>query len=124
MVFPVWLWQLDHKEGLSQRFDALELWCLKRLESPLDSRESQPVNPKGNQSWISIGRTDHKAEAPIFWLPGAKSQFIRKDPDAGKDWSQKEKGMAEGEIGGWHHQLNGHEFKQVLGDGEGQWSLV
>ena len=86
----------------------------------MDSREIQPVYPKGNQSRISIGRTDHEAEAPIFWPPCAKSQFIRKNPDAGKDRRQKEKGMAEGEIVGWHHQLNGHEFKQVMGDGEGQ----
>ena len=94
----------------------------KTLESPLDCKEIQPVNPKRNQSWIFIGRTD--TEAPILWPPDAKSQFIRKDPDAGKDWGQEEKGMTEDEMVGWHHQLNGLKFEQTPGDGEQQGSLV
>ena len=95
----------------------------KTLESPLDCKETKPVNPKGNQSRIFIGRTDAEAEAPILWLPDEKSQLIGKDPDAGKDRRQ-EKGMTEDEMLGWHHQLNGHEFEQALGDSEGQTSLV
>ena len=81
-------------------------------------------NPKGNQSWIFIARTNAAAEAPIFWPPDEKSQLIRKDPDAGKDWRQEEKGATEDEMVGWHHQLNGHEFEQTPGDGEGQGSLA
>ena len=82
----------------------------KTLESPLDSKEIQPVNPKGNQSWLFIGRTDVEAEAPILWPPDVKNCLIGKDPDAGKDWRQEEKGMTEDEMFGWHHRLNGHEF--------------
>ena len=89
----------------------------KTLESPLDCKEIQPVHPKGNQ-------TDAEAETPILWLPDVKSQLIGKDPDAGKDCRQEEKEKTEGEIIGWHHQLNGHEFEQALGGGEGQGSLV
>ena len=96
----------------------------KTLESPLDCKEIKPVNPKGNQPWIFIGRTDAKAEAPILWLPEVKSQLIGKDPDIGKDWRQEEKGAAEDEMVGWHHWLNGHEFEQTQGDGEGQGSLA
>ena len=95
----------------------------KTFESPLDSKEIQPVHPKGNQSWVFIGKTDAEAEAPILWPPNAKSQLTRKDPDAGKDWRQEEKEMTEDEMVGWHHQLNGHEFEQAPGDGEGQGSL-
>ena len=94
----------------------------KCIESPLVSKEIKPVNPKGNQPWIFIGKTD--AEAPILWPPDAKSQFIGKDPDAGKDWGQEEKGMTDGEMVGWHHWLSGHEFEQTLGDSKGQGSLV
>ena len=83
----------------------------KTLESPLDSKEIQPVHPKGYQSWIFIGRTDAEAEAPKLWPPDANSGLIRKDPDPGKDWRQEEKGMTEDEMIGWHHQLNGHEFE-------------
>ena len=106
----------------------LQNWCFqnvvleKILESPLDCKEIKPVNPKESQSWIFIGRTD--AEAPILWPPDAKSRLIRKDPDAGKDWRQEEKGMTEDEMVGWHHRLNGHEFEQAPGDGEGQGSLA
>ena len=84
----------------------------------------QPVNPKGNQSWIFIGRTDAEAETPILWPPNPKNWLIGKDPDAGKDWGQEKKGMTEDEMVGWHHWLNGHEFEQAPGVGEGQGSLV
>ena len=94
----VWMWQLDHKEGWT-----LKNWCFwivldKTLESPLDSEEIKSVNLKGNQPWIFIERNDAKAEAPILWTPDTKSQLVGKDPDAGKDWRQKEKKAAEGEI--------------------------
>ena len=95
----------------------------KPLESPLDCREIQLVNPKGNQSWIFIGRTDTEAEAPIFWTPDVKNWLIEKDPNPGKDWRQEEKEVADGEMVGWHHWLNGHEFEQTVGDSEGQRSL-
>ena len=107
----VWIWELDYKESW-----ALKNWCFwpvvleKTLESPLDCKEIQPVNPKGTQSWIFIGRTDAEAEAPILWPSDVKNWLIGKDPDAGKDWGQ-EKGTTEGEMVGWHHQLNGHEFE-------------
>ena len=112
MVFPVIMWELDHKKGW-----ALKNWCFpivvleKTLESPLDSNEIQPVHPKGNQSWIFIGRMD--AEAPILWLSDVKNWLIWKDPDAGKDWKQEEKGTIENEMVGWHHQLYGHDFEQA-----------
>ena len=100
-------------------------YCVeKTLESPLDCQEIQQVHPKGNQSWIFIGRTDAEAEAPILWPPDAKRWLIRKDPDAGIDWRQEEKGMAEDEMIWWHHGRNGHEFEQALGVGDGQGSLV
>ena len=92
--------------------------------SPLDCKEIKPVNPKGNQPWIIIGRTDAEAETPIFWPPDTKSQLIGKDPNAGKDWRQKEKRAAQGEMVRQHHRLNGHEFEQTPGDSEGQGSLV
>ena len=90
----------------------------KTLESPLESKEVQPVHPKGHQSWVFIGRTDVETEAPILWPPDAKSQLIRKDPDAGKDLRQEEKGTTEDEMVGWHHRLNEHEFEQASRDGE------
>ena len=96
----------------------------KTLESPLDCKESKPVNPKGNTTWIFIGRTDAEAETPILWSPDVKSRLIRKDPDAGKDWRQKEKGLTEDEMVGWHHWLNEHEFKQAPGAGDVQESLA
>ena len=83
----------------------------KTLESPLDCKEIQPVYPKGNQSWIFIGRTDAEAEAPILWPPDVKNWLIGKDPNAGKDWRWEEKGMIEDDMVGWHHWLNGHEFE-------------
>ena len=91
----------------------------KTPESPLDGKEIKPINPKGNQSWVFIGRPDAEAEAPVIWPPDVKSQLIGKYPDAGKDWGQKEKGATEDEMVGWHHWLNGHEFKQIPGDSEG-----
>ena len=96
----------------------------KILDSPLDCKEIQPVHPKGNQSWIFIGRTDVEAETPILWPPDAKNWLIGKYPDAGKNWRQEEKGTIEDEMVGWHHWLNGHEFEQAPGDGEGQGILV
>ena len=109
------------KKAKYQRTDAFELENVleKTLESPMDSEEIKPVNLKGNQSWLFIGRMDAEAEAPILWPPDAKSWPIGKDPDAGKDWRQKEKGMTENEMIGWHHWLDGHEFEQTLGDGQG-----
>ena len=96
----------------------------KTLESPLDCKEIKPVNPKGNQPWLFIGRTDAEAEAPKLWPPDENSQLIGKDSDAGKDWRKEDKWATENEMVGWHHQLNGHEFEQTLGDSEGQWSLM
>ena len=112
--------------GLVRRASyVLTLHCTGRtLESLLDCKKINPVNPKGNQSWIFIGRTDAEVETPILWPPIRKSWLIGKDPDAGKDWRQEEKGMTEDEMVGWHHQLNGHEFEQAAGDGEVQRSLV
>ena len=108
----VWMWELDYKESWT-----LKNWCFwtvvleKTLESPLAYKKIQPVHPKGNQSWIFIGRTDVEAETPIFWPPDAKNWLIWKDSDARKDWRQEEKGMTEDEMVGWHHRLNGHEFE-------------
>ena len=106
MVFPVVMYGC---ESWTVKKVEHEIIVEKTLESPLDSKEIKPVNPKGNQLWIFIGKTD--AEAPILWPPDAKSLLIRKDPDAGKDWRQEEKGTTEYEMVGWHHQLNGHEFE-------------
>ena len=108
----VWMWELDYKESWAPKN-----WCFwtvvleKTLVSPLDSKEIQPVHPKGNQSWIFFGRTDADAETPILWPPDAKNSLTGKDPDAGKEWRQEEKGTTEDEMVGWHHRLNGHEFK-------------
>ena len=96
----------------------------KTLESPLDCKEIQPLNPKGNQSWIFTGRTDVEAEAPILWPPDAKNWLIGKDPDARKDGRQEEKGTTEDEMARWHHQLDGHEFEKALGVGDGQGILL
>ena len=119
-----WIWELDYKESWAPKY-----WCFwtvvleKILECPLDDKEVKPVNPKRNQSWIFIGGTDAKAETLVLWPLNANNWLLWKDPDAGKDWRQ-EKGMTEDETVEWHHQLNGHEFKQVLGVGDGQGSLV
>ena len=112
------------KKAEHQRIDAFKLWCWRRLESPLDCKEIKPVNPKGNQPWIFIGRTDAEAKAPILWPPNPKSPLFGKDFDAGKDWRQEEKGMTEDEIVEWHQQFNGHEFVRTPGDSEVQGSLV
>ena len=95
----VWMWEWTIKKSPCWRFDTFELWCWRRLESPLDCKEIKPVNPKGNQSWMFIGRTDAEAGTPIFWPPDVKNWLIRKDPDAGKDWREEEKGTSEWD--GW-----------------------
>ena len=130
MVFPVVMYGCESqtiKKAERRRIDAFELWCWRRLlvflESPLDCKEIQPVHPKGNQSWIFIGRTDVEAQTPILWPPDVKTWRIWKDPDAGKDWRQ-EKGATEDEMIGWHHQHDGHEFEQTLGVGDGQRGLT
>ena len=118
----VWMWELDHKESWM-----LKDWCFwtevlqETLESPLDCKEVQPVNPKGNHCWIFIGRTHAEAGTPIPWPPGGKNHLIGKDPDAWKDWRQEEKGTREDEMVGWHHQLDGHE---LLMDMSKFWELV
>ena len=119
------MWGLDYKESWAPK----NLWFRtvvieNTLESPLDCKEIKPVNPKGNQSWKFTERTDAKAEAPILWPPDAKTWLIGDDPDAGKDWRQEDKGLTEDEMVGWHHWLNGHEFEQALGAGDGQGSLM
>ena len=96
----------------------------KTLKSPLDCKEIQPVNPKGNQSWIFIGRIDAEAETPILWPPGAKNWLTGKDPDDGEDGRQEEKGTTEDNMAGWHHRLNEHEFEPAPGVGDGQGSLA
>ena len=114
MVFPVVMYwcELDYKESWVKKS-----WCFwtvvleKTLESPLDCKEIQPVHPKGDQSWVFIGKTEVEAETPILWPPDTKSWFIWKDPDAGKGWGKEEKGMTEEEMAGWYHRLNGHEFE-------------
>ena len=118
------MWELNYKESW-----VLQNWCFwtvvleKTLESPLGCKKIKPVNPKGNQSWIFIGRTDAEADTPILWPPDAKNWLIGKHPDVGKDWRQV-KGMTEDEMIGWHHRFDGHEFEQALGVGDGQGSLV
>ena len=119
------MWELNYKESW-----ALKNWCFwtvvleKTLESPLDSKEIQPAHPKGNQSWVFIGRTDVEAEIPTHWPPDAKNWLIWKDPDVGKDWGQEEKGTTEDEMVGWHHWLNGHGFGWTPGVGDGQGGLA
>ena len=118
------MWELDHKESWAlKNLCFLTMVLEKTLESPLDCKETA-VNPKGNQSWIFIGRTDAEAEAPILWPPDAKNWLIRKDPNSGKDWRQEKKGTIEDEMVGWHHWLDGHEFEQPLGVGDGQGILL
>ena len=118
------MWELDYKESWAPKN-----WCFwtvvleKTLESPLDCKEIQPVHPKGNQSWVFIGRTDVAAETPMFWPPDATNWLIWKDPGAGKVWRCEEKRTTEDEMVWWHHWLNGHEFEQALGGVDGQGSL-
>ena len=112
----VWMWELDYKESWELKNWYLGTMVLeKTLESPLDCKKIQLVHPKGKQSWIFTGRIDAEAEVPILWPPDANNWLLGKDPDAGKDWRQEEKGTTEGEMVGWHHRLNGHEFEQALG---------
>ena len=106
----VWIWELDYKEGSEPKNWCFQIMVLKQtLESPLDSKEINPVNSKGNQPWIFIGRTETEAEAPTLWPSDMKSQLSERDLDAGKDWRPVEKGTTENEMFGWHHQLNRHE---------------
>ena len=123
MVFPVVMYGCESRtiKKAECRIDAFELWCWKTLESPLDCKEIKAVNPKGNQPWVFIGRTD--AEAPILWPPDVKNWLIRKYHNAEKDWRQEEEGMTEDEMVEWHHWLDGHEFEQAPGVGDGQGSL-
>ena len=119
----VWMWELYYKKSWAPKN-----WCFwtvvleKTLESPLECKGIKPVNPKGNQPWIFIGKTDAEAETPLCWPPDTKNCLIWKDPDAGKDWRQEEKGMTEDEMVGWHHRLDGHDLEQTPGDSEGQGS--
>ena len=121
----VWMWELNYKKSWAPKN-----WCFwtvvleKTLESPLDCKENPPVHPKGDQSWMFIGRTDVEAETPIVWLPDVNSWLIWKDPDAGKDWRQEEKRMTEDEMVGWHYRLNGHGFGWTPGVGDGQKGLA
>ena len=108
----VWMWELDSKESWVLKNGCFWIVVLeKTLESPLKCKEIELVHPKGDQSWIFIGRTDTEAETPILWPPNAKNWLIGKDPDAEKDWGQEKKGTTEDEMVGWHHQLDGHEFE-------------
>ena len=126
MVFPVVMYGC--KSCTIKKSWVLKNWCFwtvvleKSLESPLDCTEIEPVNPKGNQSWIFIGRTDAEAEIPILWPPDAKNGLLGKDPDAGQDWRQK--GTTWDEMVGWRHWLNAHEFEQAVGVGDGQGNLA
>ena len=119
------MWELDCEESW-----ALKNWCFwtvvleNTLESPLDCKDIQPVHPKGDQSWVFIGRTDAEVETSILWPPHAKSWLIRKDPDAGRDWEQEEKGMTKDEMVGSHHRLDGHEFEWTPGVCDGQGGLA
>ena len=121
----VWIWELDYEESWVPKN-----WCFwtvvleKTLESPLNCKEIKPVHPKGNQSWIFIGRTDAEAETPILWPPDVKSWLIIKDPNAGNDWRRGEKGTTEDEMVGWYHRLDGHEFEEALVVGDGQRRLA
>ena len=119
------MWELNHKDSWAPK--NWYVWTVvlqKTLESPLNCKEIQPVNPKGNQPLIFIGKTDTEAETPILRPPDAKNWLIGKDPDVRKDWRQEEKGTIEDEMVGWNHQLDGHEFEQALGVGDGQESLA
>ena len=117
----VWLWELYHKYSRMPKSWCLQTVVLEKIpEIPLDSKEIKPVNLKGNESWILVGRTDAEAEAPVFWSSDMNSWLTGKVPHSGKDWRQKEKRASEDKMSGWHHQRTGHELGQTLGDGEGQ----
>ena len=121
---PPSLWRKENWVYACNICVLISLQDVSTLESPLDCKEIKPINPKGNQSWIVIGRADPEAETPILWSPDIKNWLIRKDPDAGKDWRQEEKGMTEDEMVGRHDRLHGHEFEQALGGGDGQGGLA
>ena len=119
------MWELNYKESwVPKNWYFWTLVLEKTLESPLDCNEIQPVHPKGNQSWIFIGRIDIKLKLQLLWPPDVKSWLIRKDPDAGKDWGKEEKGTTEDEMAGWHHWLDAHEFGWTPGVGDGQGGLA
>ena len=119
------MWELVYKESWVLKNCCFWTVVLEKiLESPLDSKEIQPVHPKGDQSWVFIGRIDVEAETPILWPPDAESWLMLKDPDAGKEWGQEEKGTTEDEMAGWHHWLNGHESGWTLEAGDGQGGLA
>ena len=119
------MWELDQKEGwVWKNWSFWTVVLEKTLENPLDCKEIKPVNPKGNQSWVFIGRTGAEAETPILWSPDAKNQLIGKDLDAGQGWRQKEKRATEDKMVGWHPRLTGHELEQTLEDNEGQGGLA
>ena len=121
----VWMWELDYEESWAPKNSCFWTVVLEKTpESLLDCKEIQPVHPIGNQSWIFIGRTDAEVETPILWLRYVKNWLIWKDPDAGKDWRQEEKGTTEDEMVGWHHRLDGHGFGWTPGVGDGQRGLV
>ena len=121
----VWMGELDHKESwVTKNWSFWTVVLEKTLESPLDCKEIQPVHPKGDQSWTFTGRTDAEDKAPILWPPDVKNWLIGKDTDAGKDWRWEEKGMTEDEMVGCCHRLNGHDFEQALGAGDGQGGLA
>ena len=117
-------WDLNQESWVLKNWYFWTVVMEKTLKSPLDCKEIKPVNPKGNQSWMFIGRSDAEAETPLLWSPDMKTWLTGKDSDAGKDWRQEEKGTTEDEIVGWHHQLEGHEFQQALGVGDRQGSLA
>ena len=119
------MWELDCEEGWAPKNQCFWTVVLeKTLESPLDCQEIQPVHPKGDQSWVFIGRTDTKAETPILWPPHVKSWLIGKDPDTARAWGQEEKGTTEDKMARWHHRLDGHEFEWTLGVVDGQGGLA
>ena len=120
----VWMWELDYKESWDWRIDVLNCGVGEDSWEFLDFKEIQPVRPKGDQSWVFIGRTDVEPETPVFWPPDVKSWLIGKDPVARRVWGQEEKGTTEDEMVGWHHQLNGHEFGWTPGVGDGQGGLA
>ena len=128
IIFPVIMYGCE--SWTIEKAERRRIWCFwtvvleKTLESPLDCKEIQPVHPKGDQSWVFIGRTDAEAETPILWPPDVKSWLIWKDPDAGKDWGLEEKGTTKDEMVGWHHWFDGHRFGWIPGVGDGQGGLA
>ena len=128
IVFPVLVYGCESwtvKKAERWRIDAFELWCWRRLLTvSRTARGSNQVHSKGDESWVFFGRNDAKAETPVLWPPHVKIWLVGKDPDSGRDWGQEEKGTTEDEMAGWHHRLDGHEFKWTLGAVDGQGGLV